>query len=282
MSDGGLDDYLSAWREADPLRTYAWLFLGPAERVRYGACAALVHEWWKAVREVREPQVAMAKLGWWREELQHAAEGESRHPLTQSLFADARVRAVPLPCWTAVVDAALLLVGAPPSADFAAQRRAAAPLAAATAELEARVWFGPSAEVARAQAVSALGYLIADLRALLAEVGQGRSPLPMNLLARHGLTIEALASASPARRAALRDYAQLLHDSLAEAAGMPGALTLFRAIALPRDLRNLGRAAKAEDPLAALRAPAPGFGAWLKSWRAARTWRAGPHSEAKA
>lgn len=282
MTDGALDDYLSAWREADPQRTYAWLFLDRSERVRYGACAALVHEWQKTLRAVREPQVAMAKLGWWREELQRAAEGAPRHPLTQSLFADVRARAVPLSCWTAVVDAALLLVDAAPSADFAAQRRSLAPLAAATAELETRLWFGPSADVARAAAVASIANLVSDLRALPEEVERGRSPLPMNLLARHGLSIDGLAKESPARRAALRDYTQLLRKALGEAATMAGPLTLFRAIALRHDLRNLERAATADDPSATLHSRRTGFGDLLKSWREARTWRAVSHGEANA
>ena len=280
MSDGALDDYLSAWRDADPQRTYAWLFLRPAERICFGGCAALVDEWRKILREVREPQVAVAKLGWWREELQRAAGGEPRHPLTQALFADPRVRAVPLSCWTAVVDAALLLVAASPRADFDAQRRAIAPLSAAVAELETRLWFTPPADAARAAAVTALADLVADVRALPGEVERGRSPLPMNLLARHRLTIEQSAVDGPAQRAAVRDYAQLLRDALADAATMTGPLTLFRAVALQRDLRDLERSAKTENPLAVLRAQAVGFGTLLKTWRAARTWRAVAHGEA--
>lgn len=282
MSDGALDDSLSAWRDADPQRAYAWLFLRPAERVRYGGCAALVHEWRKILREVREPQVAVAKLGWWREELQCAADGEPRHPLTQALFTDPRVRELPLSRWTAVVDAALLLVAASPCADFDAQRRAIAPLSAAVAELETRLWFGASADVARAAAVTALANLVNDLRALPGEVERGRSPLPMNLLARHGLTIEQLAVDGPAQRAAVRDYAQLLRDALADAATMAGPLTLFRAVVLQRDLQDVARCAMAEKPLAALRARAAGFGTLLKIWRAARTWRAVAHSKANA
>lgn len=280
MSDGAFDDYLSAWRDADPQRAYAWLFLRPAERIRYGGSAALVHEWRKTLREVREPQVAVAKLGWWREELQRAADGEPRHPLTQALFADQWVRAVPLSCWTAVVDASLLLVAAPPPADFDVQRHAIAPLSAAVAELETRLWFSPSADPARAAAVTAIANLVADLRALPSEAERGRSPLPMNLLARHGLGIEQVAVDGPAQRAAVRDYAQLLGDALADVATMTGPLTLFRALALQRDLQDVARSAKAENPLAVLRAPATGFGTLLKTWRAARTWRAVAHSEA--
>ncbi|MGH8113697.1 MAG: squalene/phytoene synthase family protein, partial [Rhodanobacteraceae bacterium] len=197
MSDSALESYLSSWREADPQRTCTWLFLRRAERIRYGALAAMLHEWWKVVHDVREPAVAVAKLGWWREELQHAAEGEARHPLTQSLFVDPRVREVPLSYWTAVVDAAMLAVAVPPPADFTAQRSTVAPLANATAELESCVWFGRRPESSRAAEVTAVANLVVDTRALPAEVGHGRSPLPMSLLARHGLTIEQLAADTP-------------------------------------------------------------------------------------
>ncbi|TAM94589.1 MAG: hypothetical protein EPN40_11650 [Rhodanobacteraceae bacterium] len=55
---------------------------------------------------------------------------------------------------------------------------------------------------------------------------------------------------------------------------MPGPLTLFRAVGLQHDLASLARAARADDPLATLCAPAHGLGNVLKTWRAARTWRA--------
>lgn len=280
MSDSALDSYLSDWRDADPQRAVAWLFLRQGERIRYGACAALVREWRRTLREVGEPQVAVAKLGWWREELQRAAEGGARHPLTQALFGDARVLEVPLSCWTAVVDAALLEVAAPPSGDFAAQQRAAWPWSMAVAGLETRLWFGPSADVARAAAVTTVANLVADVRSVVAEASRGRSPLPMNLMARHGLTIEGLAVDGPARRAALRDYAGLLRDALADAAARPGPLTLFRAVGVQRDRRSLDEAVRAEDPLAALCAQRAGVGNLLKTWRAARTWRGTMKTEA--
>jgi phytoene synthase len=273
VSDSALDSYVSSWRDADPQRAVAWLFLRPAERIRYGACAALLQEWRKTLREVSEPQVAAAKLGWWREELQRAAEGEARHPLAQALFADPRVREVPLPCWTAVLDAAFGQVSAPPPSDFPAQQQAAEPWSIAVAALESRLWFGPWADTARAAAVTRVTELVADLRAMGSAAANGRSPLPMNLLARHGITIEGLTGDSPSRRAALRDYSNLLREALTEAAGMPGPLTLFRAACMQRDLPALERASRAEDPLAAVCAQRAGLGQLLKTWRAARTWR---------
>lgn len=282
MSDDALASYLSRWREADPQRASAWLFLRHDERIRFGALAALQEEWLRAVRDAREPQVAAAKLGWWREEVQRAAQGEARHPLTQALFAGAHVRVVPVACWTAPVDASLLALAALPAADLAAQLAAAKPLAAALAELETRVWFGEQAESARATAVVAILQLVTSLRALGATAGNGHPPLPMNLLARHGLTLDDLARDGEARRAAVRDQAVDLERELTCAATMPGPLGLFRAVGLQHDLRALQRAVRADDPLAALRVPEPGFRNLLKTWRAARIWRGYRFPEAQA
>lgn len=280
MSDSVLESYLSSWREADPQRAMAWRFLRPAERVRYGACAALVQEWRGIVHDAREPLVAAAKLGWWCEELQRAAEGAARHPLTQSLFADERVREVPLPCWTAAVEAAVREIATPPSADFPARQRAVEPWSRSVAELETSLWFGPRAASPRAAAVIAVATLTAEVRAVAAEAARGRSPLPMNLMARHALTVEGLAADGPARRAALRDYALLLHEALTAAAAGAGPLTLFRAVGMQRDLRGLELAARAGDPVAALDAQRSGLGDLLKTWRAARMWRGTAQTEA--
>lgn len=280
MSDAAFESYLDRWREADPQHAMAWLFLRPAERIRFGALAALEDEWLKAVREAREPQVAATKLGWWREEMQRAVQGEIRHPLLQPLFADARVREVPVACWTSVVDASLLALHAVPPANGAAQLAAARPLATALADLETRVWFGAHAEHARAAGVIAVSRLVTDLRALDAVIAPGRPALPMNLLARYGLTLEELARDGQARRSALRDHAADLERELAQAATIAGPLSLLRAVGLQHDLHTLRQAAQADDPLAALQTPAHGFPQLLKTWRAARIWRGYGVSEA--
>jgi len=273
VSDSAFDDYLAQWRGASPERSVAWRFLRSDERVCLGALAALEHEWLKVLREAREPQVAAARLGWWREEMQRAPQGQARHPLTQGLFATPRASAVPVAYWTAPVEAAMVLLMAPPPADFAAQCKIDEPFADALAELETRVWFGDVAPSQRAPKVTLLAHLAASLRALESMVERGRSPLPMNLLARHGLTIDALGSDSLARRAAVRDYAAELQRELAGTARMQGPLTLFRAIALQHDQDALGCATRADEPLAGLRSPAFGLRGLLKTWRAARTWR---------
>ncbi len=280
MSVTAFDDYLAQWRGASPERAIAWLFLRPDERLCFGALAALEHEWLKVLREAREPQVAAARLGWWREEMQRATQGEARHPLTQGLFATSRANAVPARHWMAPVEAAMVLLMTPPPADFVAKCMAAAPLADTLAELETRVWFG-TVTSQRAAKVALLALLVSNLRAFGSMVERGRSPLPMNLLARHGLTIDALGSDTPARRAAVRDYMADLQRELV-AARMPGPLTVFRAVGLQQDLDALGRAMRADEPLAGLRAPAFGLHGLLKTWRAARTWRSMVRNESHA
>jgi phytoene synthase len=274
VSTDALGQYLTQWREAQPQRGVAWLFLRPDEQLRYGALAALEREWVKALREVTEPQVATIKLGWWREELQRADAGAASHPLTQSLFADPRVRAVASALWAAAIDAAALAVDPAPAVDFAAQRAAALPYARAVAALETALWFEGDASVDRAAEVTMLAWLVAGLRALQAEVGHGRPPLPMNLLARHGLVVGGLATDGPARRAALRDYVDALAEATTAADALPGPLTLFRGAQFGADRATLRAARRSDDPLRGLLAPRHGVGDMVRTWRAARAWRA--------
>lgn len=280
MSNDALDDHVSRWRDARAQRIVAWRFLDRRERTCLGALAALEQEWLNVMREVREREVAAVKLGWWREEMQRAVCGDARHPLTVALFAEPRARAVAPALWSAPVDAAFAALAAPPPADFASQCTSARPLARALAELETCVWFGKG-DTRRATDVALLGHLASDLRALPALVAIGRSPLPMNLLARHGLTVEDLANDGPARRAALRDQVADLRRALAGTATMSGPLGLFRAVDMQHDLSTFERAGRADDPLPALRASVHGLGSLLKTWRAARTCRGVARSESR-
>lgn len=279
MSEETFEGYLAGWRRASPQREVAWLFLRAAERVRFVGLAALQEEWMKALRDISEPRVAAVKLSWWREEMERAARGDARHPLGKAVFADPRIRAVPVAHWVAAIDAALLAIGWPPAQDFAAQRAAVAPLARALAGQETFVAYGPTTASDKAAALLALGYLAAGLRRLPGEVGHGRSPLPMNLLARHGLTTEALLNDRPERRAALRDYAAQLVRALAGAARMAGQLTLIRRVQLQCDARSLRVCARSRDPLRAVQAHRGVARDLLKIWRAARSARCGQLEE---
>jgi len=273
MSEGALESWLHAWRESHPQLEAAWVFLRADPRHQiYGAFAALEQEWLDAVYAIREPHVAAVKLQWWREEMQLARSGAARHPLTQTVFTDERARAIPAPLWDKALEAAMLALDSAPAADLSAQLAAARPLHGLLARIETALWFGADADPERAQAVVVAQHGVELMRHLPDEIEQGRAPLPMALLARHGLSLAELANDSAARRAALRDQAGALRQALAETDKMTGPLSLFRGMQMRLDRRALRRAQAASDPLRALQAGQGGFLRLLDAWGAARSW----------
>ncbi|SRR5579883_531449 len=273
MADSALESWLGDFRAAHSQLEFAWIFLrdDPRHDV-YGAFEVLKQEWLDAVYAIHAPNVAARKLQWWMEELQLAREGHARHPLTQTLFADPRICPIPAVRWNELFHAALLQLEMPPASDLSAQLAQAAPLHGAMARIETMLWFGMGADPRHAQAMAAAQHLIAALRSLPMEVDYGRTPLPMSLLARHGLSQNALMEDGPTRRAALRDQARGLLHALNEAAKLPGPLSLFRGLQMRLDRRALRRARYASEPLGAIQRLTGGFGALLDAWRAARAW----------
>ncbi|MEO6967377.1 MAG: squalene/phytoene synthase family protein [Rhodanobacteraceae bacterium] len=273
MTDTALEHWLRDWRAAHPQLESAWVFLREGDRTFYGAFAALESEWLEAVYAIRESQVAAAKLQWWREELRMAQDAHARHPLTQALFGNARSRAISPTWWEQTIAAALARLDVPPAPDFAAQLAQAQPLHGALARIETALWFGAHADPARAQRVASLEYLIAALRQLPQELAHNRSPLPMNLLARHGLTQASLGEDSGARRAALRDQAHALRQAIDEAAKLVGPLSLFRGVQTRQETHALRAAERAADPLHVLHGSQNELRLLFDAWGAARVWR---------
>jgi phytoene synthase len=273
MSEAALESWLHAWRATHPQIEPAWPFLrGDVRHGLYVALAALEQEWLDAVYAIREPHVAAVKLQWWCEELRLAQAGAARHPLTQALFAHDRIRALPARIWEEVMEAAMLALDTASPADLAAQLAASKPLHGTLARVETALWFGAEADAERAQAVAAVQHGVALLRNFASELEHGRSPLPMALLARHGLSLADLDKESPARSAALRDQAEALRRALDETDKMAGPLSLFRGLQARLDRRALHAAAKAADPLPALYKGQGGMRSLLDAWNAARAW----------
>ncbi|HEY3521861.1 MAG TPA: squalene/phytoene synthase family protein, partial [Rhodanobacteraceae bacterium] len=273
MANAALETWLRDFRSAHPQFEPAWIFLrGDPRCEAYGAFEALKQEWLDAVYAIRAPNVASTKLQWWAEELQRAHSGEPRHPLVQAVFADARAKAIPLADWHGVLAAALSQLETPPPPDLPAQLEQAAPFHGAIAQIETVLWFGAGAYVKRAEKLAAVQRAIAALRNLPMEVDYGRTPLPMSLLARHGLSQSALIDDGPARRAALRDQAGDLLRVLDETAKLPGPLGPFRALQARLDRRALRRALRADEPFGEMQRLTVGFGTLFDAWRAARAW----------
>ena len=64
---------------------YSFLFLPPERRRAITALYAFCREVDDVVDEGMDPQVAAAKLGWWRNEVQNLFAGKAQHPVTRAL-----------------------------------------------------------------------------------------------------------------------------------------------------------------------------------------------------
>ena len=65
---------------------YAFLFLPPARRMAITAFYAFCREVDDVVDEIAEPDVAAAKLAWWRQQVSEAFQGDPQHPVMKALM----------------------------------------------------------------------------------------------------------------------------------------------------------------------------------------------------
>src|SRR5512134_947397 len=64
---------------------YSFLFLPPERRRAITALYAFCREVDDVVDEAQEPQIAAAKLAWWRSEVANFHAGSPQHPVTKAL-----------------------------------------------------------------------------------------------------------------------------------------------------------------------------------------------------
>lgn len=272
---GKLQSFVEKWLAVQPQQRVALVFVDGARYPGHIALAALEQELLGAAYGIREPQVAVAKLNWWAEELAGAATSGGRHPLTQVLFDDERAHEIPSERWLAPVIAAMTQLEHGTAADFAGQLVAAAPLHGALAALETAWWFGLQAPAVRATQVATLNHLLYALLRLEQDADRDRLALPMAQLARHGLSRAQLGRASAARQAAISAQLVDLVTSWKDAARLPGPLSVFRALESRHGHQLAQNAAAAADSLAVLQQgqPRTGLATTLHAWGAARAWR---------
>ena len=273
--DAVLQGFIDKWLAVQPQQRVALVFVDGARYPGHLALAALEQELLAAAYGIREPQVAVAKLHWWAEELGGAAASGGRHPLTKVLFDDERAYAIASEIWLAPVLAAMVQLEQGTAADFSAQLGAAMPLHGALAALETAWWYGADASAERAARVAVLSHLLYALLRLEQDAERDRLPLPMAQLARHGLSRAQLRAPGAARQQAVRGQLQDLQASWRESVALAGPLSVFRALESHHVRRLAQRAATATDALAALQAgqPRSGLATTLQAWRAARAWQ---------
>lgn len=268
MADAAFAGFESKWTAALPEFGLALRFVDAATRTARAALACIGYEIEHAVSHIGEAEVAAGKLRWWLEELDAFAAGAPRHPLTRSLAAEVDATRVPRMSWRGAIAAALACLDDTPASTFDALLDAHRGLHRPLAEA-GRALFGDDAVAVVAEA-GALRRALRDAFATAQGDDSRRLAVPLDLLARHRLTRAELAVASPAREAALREFASMLatrFDALDRA-----VLPVIDAVAVHAERARCGKLATAREPLR--RAPSaftslPLSAAWW-GWRAAR------------
>ncbi|MBS0557315.1 MAG: squalene/phytoene synthase family protein [Proteobacteria bacterium] len=265
-----IDSFVRKWQVANPEHAVVAVFLPAAQRPLASAWGCLVHELSEAAFRVGEPNVAAAKLGWWRQELADAAFGNPGHPVTQALFACAAAREADLQMWPALADGALAQIDAPGAGTLGALIEQHDAFFGAVARVDSALWCGGAGNVESDAALWTLSHLLRALPRLGGDAPH--LPLPLGLLARHGLTRTELACESPQRNRLIKDFLDELVLEGNGALGVNSVRSLSLRVRAAIDRHRIDRALQAADPLRWLRAH-PHGGRWFTlhaTWRQAR------------
>jgi phytoene/squalene synthetase len=248
LSADAIEHFVAKWHRREPEMALAEVFCAPEQRARFRAWGALVHELREAAFELSDARVTAVKSQWWAEELVNLAQGRGRHPISAAL-------ALPTLPWPALARALMeqAQFDARPGDGGQALEQVRG-FAQALAEVEAGV-FGSAPTPAAGQAF-AVHLLLQRLPAGLAAEDQAR--LPLNLLARHGLTAAEVGAGKG--EALLRDWARELAT-----AQPPSEGPLFRRLRSTFDRVRLARLAAGKGF-----APAPAPLTVWRAWRVAR------------
>ena len=243
-----IEHFVAKWHRREPEMALAEVFCAPERRAHFRAWGALVHELREAAFELSDARVTAVKSQWWAEELVNLAQGRGRHPISAVLTRPG------LP-WAALARALM------EQAQFDARPADAGQalvqvtgFAKALAALEAGLFDAePTPDAARGIAVHLL------LQRLPAGLGaEDQARLPLNLLARHGLTAAQVAAGQG--DVLLRDWARELGMALPEPQG-----PLFRRLRTRFDQVRLRRLAAGKGFVP----PAAAASVW-RAWRIAR------------
>ena len=261
------------WLQANPEQRAVGVFLPPYARRLASAFGVLVHELTHAAFGVREAQVAAAKLSWWRDELAAMSAGSPRHPVTRELAAQIGVASFDQSRASQIIDGALSLLDGPAPSSLDAQFRELAAFYLPVSNLEAQLLRGDAAQLAANANLWTSAHLLRSVGAFAAEHSMtDRLPaLPLDLLARHGLTHAQVGVPGGARAAFLRDYLAALTDRLDSALIAATHAQVGTRVRARLDLALAARAVRDADPLPRLaHGRTAGWRAVWLAWREAR------------
>ena len=249
MNDTSLSPLGSLVRQHDPDRFLCALFAPVERREALFTLLAFNHELARAREVASQPMLALIRLHWWREVLLEGLAGKPprKHEVAEPLAALLRQRLLDPEALNAMVDAREVEAEEEGIATEAALRAYLRGTSGSLAVATARLGGSLGAWAAAVQQAGALYGLAGLLRSVPALAARGRCLLPVDVLARHGVSLhEAMATpeAAPVRAAVV----ELASAGLSEARALRPRLRHlprhYRPAALPfvlarRDLQRL-------------------------------------------
>ncbi|HEX2216388.1 MAG TPA: squalene/phytoene synthase family protein [Xanthobacteraceae bacterium] len=195
-------------REQDKDRFLSALFAPVSRRPALYALYAFDIEIARIGARVREPLAGEVRLQWWREVLGGGRSEEAlANPVAAALIAARRTDELPAAPLLALLDARTFDLYAEPMQSLAALEQYAEGTAGIVMRMAARVLAGsdvPDMEKLAAHAATAVA-IVTAIKRLPADAGRGKLYLPVDLLQRHGASVEDLFAGrfTPALRAAI-------------------------------------------------------------------------------
>lgn len=170
--------------------------------IRFGAIErrpelALLFAWRSEMRRIAQdtsdPGVARLKLDWWRGELEASHRGEARHPLAQALGSPMAMYRLPVEPFLRHIDALEQDLLHTRPADHHQLLDYCERAGGSFVELLARTWGASDDQsLTHARRLGSFVRLVEIVREMGPELRRQRCVLPDDLLARHGLSREAL------------------------------------------------------------------------------------------
>jgi len=168
---------------------YSFLFLPPERRRAITALYAFCREVDDVVDECPDPQLARAKLAWWRAELAGTYAGQPSHPVTQSLAVAARSFTLPQELLAEIIDGMEMDLSQTRYADFKALHLYCYRVASTVGLLAAEIFGYEDRRTLKYAHDLGLAFQLTNIiRDVGEDARRGRIYLPQDELARFGVT----------------------------------------------------------------------------------------------
>jgi phytoene synthase len=167
---------------------YSFLFLPDAQRRAITALYAFCREVDDVVDECREPQIARAKLQWWRDEIARAYDGQAQHPVTRALAAYIALYALQREHFLEIIAGMEMDLDGVSYPDFAALRVYCHRVAGVVGVLAAHIFgYSDARTLEYAEHLGLAFQLTNIIRDVREDAGRGRVYLPREDLTRFGV-----------------------------------------------------------------------------------------------